>query len=79
MFVEIKVIEEHYYNSNNNSNNIKEVINGTNDLGSEQIKKLSDKFNLISSNTHHFPCRRFSNVTILVTTYIFSDKKIISL
>lgn len=79
MFVEIKVIEEHFNCNDNNNTVIEEVPNSSKTLGSEQIKKLGNKFNLISSSTYHYPCRKFNNVTVFVTTYIFSDKKTVSL
>tara|TARA_Y100000034_G_scaffold60252_1_gene73226 strand:+ start:2826 stop:3071 length:246 start_codon:yes stop_codon:yes gene_type:complete len=75
MIIEIKVIEEHYSISKSEPRRIEEVPNSSGKLGSKQIESLSNKFQLVSSNTYHYHCRSFDNVIVFVTTHIFSDKK----
>lgn len=79
MFVEIKVIEEHYDDDNFKKRAINEVPNNSGKLGSKQLNDLDNKFRLISTNTQNYPCRKFNNVTVFVTTYLFTDKKELSL
>tara|TARA_Y100000588_G_scaffold63872_1_gene63507 strand:+ start:4937 stop:5182 length:246 start_codon:yes stop_codon:yes gene_type:complete len=75
MIIEIKVIEEHFPQSKSKPRTIEEVPNSSGKLGSKQIESLNNKFQLVSSNTYHYDCRNFDNVTVFVTSYIFSDKK----
>lgn len=75
MIIEIKVIEEHYPRNKSEPRIIEEIPNSSGKLGSKQIENLSNKFQLVSSNTYHYYCRSFENVTVFVTTHIFSDKK----
>lgn len=75
MIIEIKVIEEHYVNEETEKRFIEEVPNNSGSLGSKQIKELNNKFQFVSSNTYHYDCKNFNNVTVFVTSYIFTDKK----
>ena len=75
MIIEIKIVEEHYVNEETEKRFIEEIPNSSGKLGSKQIENLGNKFKLVSSKTYHYDCRNFNNVTIFVTSYIFTDKK----
>jgi hypothetical protein len=76
MFKEIKIIEEYHQRPEPTKRQVIEINNAKGILGTEELNKLEAKFKFLISSTHQqFNCRKFSNVTIYVTTYLFSTTR----
>ena len=74
MFKEIKVIEEHFQQDDAPNTSINEIKNSNGKLGSVELLNIESKFKyLINQHTTSYPCRKYTNVTIFVTTYLFSS------
>ena len=76
MFKEIKIYERYWSEPEPEKCKTEEVLNANNKLGSEELANLNPKYkHLINTDFYSFECRKYTNVTITVRTYLFSSLK----